>query len=186
MTDSKIGSKQIIASETANAASDDQLVAQCRKVWSANESRDLEARYELGKLLNMSLGTPEKRQKHGAETAKKIAAELKMSRSELTRMRHFAHRYSDFSVFRKRKPSCTNWTQVKKALVDSTTKKSPRRVAVSKATVRQLTRRIRDLKSVLESEELLRDVASNIPFREELQSLIEVAGRYLPSEPKPS
>ena len=182
MAQSEVGSKLDIASATANAMDVAELVARCREVWGANQSRDLEARHELGKLLNDRLGSPEERQKYGTKAAQEVADDLKMSRSELSRMRQFAAQYPDFDAFRKRKPNCTNWSQVKQALVKSGAKKCAPRATAAKSPVDRLTRRLRDVRMTIENEATFREAGASPEFREQLQALVEAAGRYLQPE----
>lgn len=181
-----VGLKSDVSNETADAALDDKLVARCREVWSANESRDLEARYELGKLLNGRLGSPGKRLKYGAAVVKKVADDLGIKRPDLTRSRQFAHQFSSFEDFRKREPNCTNWTRVKQALVKPTTKKGASRVTDVNASVEDLRRRVRDVTAILERKEVLLAGSIDNEFAAELKALIEVAGRFIPSEPQSS
>lgn len=187
MTDLTVGLKQSeIENKTAPAFNFDELTSECRKVWDRNESTDLEARYELGRLFITHLNTSARRQIYGAEAMKKVATTLQISRSELSRMRQFAEKFPSFAEFRESKPGCTNWTQVKQALVKSTTKKKTKRAIGVKAAIKKLGSRIREVTKILQRDDLLRDGATDAAFRKELQLLVEVAGRYLKFEPQPS
>lgn len=172
-----------IESTTATAFKFEELTSECRKVWDRNESHDLEARYELGKLFIKYLNTSAKRQAYGTEAMKKVATALRMSRSELSRMRQFAEKFPSFAAFRESKFNCNTWTQVKQALVKTTAKKKTKRAIGAKASIRKLSSRIRELTKVLQREDVLRDGATDASFRKELQSLVEAAGRYLKLEP---
>ncbi|MBA4017766.1 MAG: hypothetical protein C0483_11380 [Pirellula sp.] len=164
------GSKLKIASKAADAAIAKAIVTECRKIWVANASRDLEARHELGKLLNERLGSPEARQKRGAETMKQVANALKTSRSELTRLRQFAAQYSNVAEFLKRRSDCKNRTLVKQALVKTTTTGNAERAAGAKSPITLLMFRIHDVTEKLKHEEMLRDTADNSAFREALKA----------------
>lgn len=187
MTDLTVGLKKSeIENKTASAFNIDELTSECRKVWDRNESTDLEARHALGKLFIQHLNTSEKRLAYGTQAMKKVATDLRMSRSELSRMRQFADKFPTLAEFRKSKPDCKNWTQVKAALVTPATKKNKKASAGAKAPIGALTSRVRELTKALKRNEILRECATNATFRKELQSLVEAAGRYLKFEPQPS
>lgn len=110
----------------------DQLVA----LWASHRQVGLEARLRTGKLLNEHLGDPTKRQKRGVGVLKQASDRLQIAVSELSRMRHFAHRFASIEDFVQQHGSKT-WTDVK-ALIPT--------LGVSKPKPKNTTKRRKDAK----------------------------------------
>lgn len=86
------------------------------KRWSAFENRGLQSRHEIGKLLNENLGTPDKRLKLGGQVLKMAAERMKISESEISRMRWLAFLFTDIPAMQKDHPECMDWTRFKSEL----------------------------------------------------------------------
>jgi len=91
------------------------LLDQLAELWASHRRVGLEARIRTGKLLNEHLGDPTTRQKRGMGVLKQAADRLKIAVSELSRMRHFAHRFESLDNFAQQHGSKT-WTDVKALL----------------------------------------------------------------------
>jgi len=172
------------AKAAAKATSDDRLVEQCQKLWTTNVSRDLQARHALGKLLNEHLGTDKARQKYGARVIPRIADELVIARSELTRMRQFAQQYGSYEEFRRQLPNCRNWSEVKLQLVKSANTNEKRRDD-KKSPFRPMMLSIVKVSQALQQGKVPHEGAEAETFRAKLKSLVEFASQYLQSESQP-
>jgi len=84
--------------------------------WRSQREKDLELRYQTGKLLNGHFGTPDTRQSRGKETLKCAAEELNISVTDLSRMRNFAFRFKSFTEFKRQHPLVMTWNAVKSLL----------------------------------------------------------------------
>ncbi len=173
------------AKEAAKATSDDKLVEQCQKLWTPNVSRDLQARHALGRLLHAHLGTGKARQRYGAGVIQRIAEELKIARSELTRMRQFAQQYGSYDEFHEQHPDCRNWSEVKLQLVKSAKSDGKRRDG-KKSSFRRTMLSMGEVSRALERGKVPREGDEAATFRAKLKSLVEFANRYLQSESQPS
>jgi len=95
---------------------DRQLVNSLVKLWRRHEERGLELRWTTGQRLNVRLGLPTTRLAHGEEVLKKVAEQLQIAESELSRMRWFAHRFESVTTFREAHPEVRSWSKVKELL----------------------------------------------------------------------
>jgi hypothetical protein len=84
--------------------------------WRKHRGRDLDLRHQTGAFLNRHLGPPDVRLPHGERVLKLAAKELGTSESELSRLRWFAHHFSDLRELEKKHPKVTSWTQVRSLL----------------------------------------------------------------------
>jgi len=154
----------------------DRQVGRCRRIWSAYFRRGVEVRYDMGVVLNEQHGAPDERQAYGKRVLKLVAKELRISRSELTRMKQFAAQFESFAAFREQEPVCRTWSAVKEMLSESvpdpvetgtsTTKKS-----VVSALVTSLNR----LKRKLTATEFRGDEAELEQFWATLNELTKLA-----------
>lgn len=101
-----VGQKRSIAGEEA-------LLKELRALWQPYQQCGLEIRYQMGILLNQQLGRPDLRQSYGQGTIERVANELDLDKSEISRMRRFASRFQTFEEFQKQHPSITSWTKVR-------------------------------------------------------------------------
>ena len=157
----------------------DELVSLCREAWTTSQARDLNARHEMGTLLNARLGNPGTPQKYGAGTAKEVANRIGISISELSRVRKFAYRYPDIADFRSRQPNCLNWTKVKELLVDKKADPS-RSKADDQKSVSRLANRLREVAATLEGASP--KYATNVEIRNALKKLVVAARPYLEAD----
>jgi len=110
-TDNSVGVKDPVSEEQFQ-----EELAPLVKRWQARHEQDLELRYDTGKLLNDHLGTPEQRQARGKGAVQKIAEQLQVAVSEISRTRTFADCFESFVDFKHKHPNAKNWTAVKKLL----------------------------------------------------------------------
>jgi len=94
-------------------------VGRCRRIWSAFFRRGVEVRYKMGVVLNEQYGDPDERQAYGKRVLNLAAKELRISRSELTRMKQFAAQFESFAAFREQERVCRTWSAVKAMLTKS-------------------------------------------------------------------
>lgn len=116
--------------------------------WKSHHGADLELRHQVGELLNKHFGSPDNRQKRGAEVLKKAAKDLETSQSEISRMRRFASHFPSFEDFKQQHPEATNWSAVKELLP-----KVKRRVSAPKprgaSSLKEAKRLLKELSSAL-------------------------------------
>lgn len=95
---------------------EEQLLESLRALWIPHQRRDLEVRYEAGKLLNEKLGPPKRRQAYGMGTVQLISTELEIDVSTISRIRRFADMFDSFEDFGNKHPDVRNWTAVRTLL----------------------------------------------------------------------
>jgi hypothetical protein len=103
------GSQRFSAEDKAQL---DQLVA----LWRTHRRQGLEIRHQTGVFLNQRLGEPTVRQRYGGKVLKSVGKRLKISESELSRMRWLAHLATDLAGFQKKHPEIDSWMRFKRAL----------------------------------------------------------------------
>jgi hypothetical protein len=82
----------------------------------SHQEGGLKIRHRIGARVNRYFGTPDKRQKRGAEVLKAAVEQLRTTESELSRMRWFAHHFPTLEGFQQAHPVATTWTAVKELL----------------------------------------------------------------------
>ena len=106
--------------------------------WKPRQQRDLENRYQLGAMLNDTLGKPSVRQNHGIGTIQRISEELSIDKSDISRMRRFADKYESFDAFMAAEPDVRSWTKVRNMIAESKTSKTSTDARASWGTKRSL------------------------------------------------
>ena len=106
--------------------------------WKPRQRRDLENRYQLGAMLNDTLGKPSVRQNHGIGTIQRISKELSIDKSDISRMRRFAHQYESFEAFTEAEPDVHCWTQVRNLIAKCKASKTSTDSRASWGTKRSL------------------------------------------------
>ncbi len=96
-----------------HVAEEDALLEALRVIWIPHRLRDLKVRYEMGVLLNQKLGVPTVRQSYGQGTIQRVSKELNLDKSDISRMRRFAHQYESFETFQQSEPTATSWHKVR-------------------------------------------------------------------------
>jgi len=92
--------------------------ARLKKRWQSDNRRGLELRHQTGLFLNRTkLGSPTVRQTYGSAIVKDCSKTLKISESELSRMRRFAFCFESLGALKAQHPQVKTWTQVKELLV---------------------------------------------------------------------
>lgn len=109
----KNASKSVPKSFQTHVDGEDQFLDVLRELWIPHRLRDLEVRYQLGESLNKKLGTPAVRQSYGLGTIERVARELDIHKSDISRVRRFAAMEETFEAFQKKYPAATSWTQVR-------------------------------------------------------------------------
>ncbi len=105
-------------SETARShvVGEKEFLKQLAAIWKPFQRQGLEVRFKMGKLLNAKLGPPKARQVYGMGTIKRVSSELKIDKSDISRLRRFAAMADSLEKFCKKHPKVTNWTDVRKLL----------------------------------------------------------------------
>jgi hypothetical protein len=153
-----------------------RLIGKCRRLWSTFNSRGLEVRYETGVLLNKIFGDPAARQVHGGKVLKRVAKELQISRSELTRMKQFACQFGSLAVFCEQHPDCGTWSAVKKILSGSAPNPDePLPDTTAKSAMSGLVMCLNRLNKKFRATEFCGDEAELEQLRTTLNELIELA-----------
>lgn len=95
---------------------DEQLKKQLGELaqrWQNARDTDLEIRHQTGALLNQRYGNPDTRLQRGREIMLKVAEQLQVAQSELSRMRRFSFHFTSAADVKRDHPEVTNWTAVK-------------------------------------------------------------------------
>jgi hypothetical protein len=98
------------------AAEEAQMLDRLAQIWQTCRKRDLESRRQMGELLNEQLGPPTQSQDYGAGTLKKASKRLRISESELSRMRWFAYHFASLAALKKARRDADTWSKVKTEL----------------------------------------------------------------------
>lgn len=96
-------------------AADARYLDQLAEMWASHRRVGLKVRFDTGKLLIEWFKAPSTRQTRGAEVMKQAAERLRVSVSELSRMRNFADLFESLEVFVQLHGTKT-WTEVKDLL----------------------------------------------------------------------
>jgi hypothetical protein len=100
-----------------SADRDNQILDKIAKLWETHRKRSLSARQDIGKLLNDRLGPPTERQPRNQQVLKRAAEKLRISESELNRMRWFHYFGQDGEPFWQDVPTIgRTWTKFKAIL----------------------------------------------------------------------
>jgi len=145
--------------------SDDQFAQRLNELvekWADHRRVDLELRYQTGQLLNERYGSPDKRQNRGKGILERVAEQLGVAVSELSRMRSFAYNFKTSQDLENRFPEVKTWTAVKELLPKlrqplepkeypsgNGTHKQPKRVGRKTSRMKKLRRFLRTLSSSL-------------------------------------
>jgi hypothetical protein len=85
--------------------------------WSSSHEADLDLRFRTGALLNQRFGDPDDcRQRRGQKVLKEVAERLKVSESDISRMRRFAFYFGSAQDMKEKHPEATTWSAVKDLL----------------------------------------------------------------------
>lgn len=101
----------------ASSPEDHKLIDRLVKLWQSNVGRDFETRYQAGKLLNVRLDPPTKRQTQGQRVLKTAAERMGIAESDLNRFRWYSH-LVDVTALRQDHPEIDSWTRFKERLTD--------------------------------------------------------------------
>ena len=145
-----------------------------RDLWFPHRRRDLEVRYQMGKLLNDKLGRPTVRQSYGLGTIERVSRELELDKSDISRMRRFAAKYSSFEAFEKQQPDATCWTKVRSLIA---TERYPNGPSDSRA----LWGLLRSVKSSIKAISRDHDFAG--PKADELRSALQELFQLVNTKP---
>jgi len=122
-TDADVTRPASPATKTGPSEADiNQMLSQLAKLWEPLHPQELAARWNTGKLLNELLGPPTKRQAYGDSVLDKAAKHTGLARTELSRMRWFAHLAPEMDRVLK-KYKVRTWSQVKELLPKLMSKK---------------------------------------------------------------
>jgi len=81
--------------------------------WRTQDGMDLTIRHKTGKLLNEFMGPPTTRTKRGEGVAAKAAGRLGITKSEISRVRWFAHFFGSVEDLKGKYSGAASWTTVK-------------------------------------------------------------------------
>jgi len=81
--------------------------------WRTHDGKDLTIRHKTGKLLNEFMGPPMSRAKRGEGVAEKAAERLGITKSEVSRVRWFAHFFNSVEDLKGQYSRAESWTAVK-------------------------------------------------------------------------
>lgn len=154
-----------------HALAHQQMIDRLADLWQGHEKRGLTVRWEMGKLLNKSLGPPTERHPYGRQVLKRAAQQLGISLCDLSRMRSFAAGCESLDDWHLHHPEAHSWTHVKKVLPTLSDarkgKKKSRRRREERAEIHsilrpvsKMTRRLRQRKLTL--DELSRDLMCHV------------------------
>jgi hypothetical protein len=107
-----------------NSLADDAVLFELTQLWESHRKQGLEDRHRTGVLLNTKFGDPTGRQTYGDKVFKQYSDCLSIEISELSRMRWFAHRFTEIKDLRANFPDVKTWTQVRELLASLRTSKT--------------------------------------------------------------
>lgn len=153
------------------------------KLWRSDRTRGLETRHQTGVLLNKRLGPPKKRQPYGQQELKSLGEVLKISESELSRMRWFAHLVHDPNNFFAGGVKIESWTQCKEVLPSLMPQRGRRTgkpsAGSSRALLKGCAKSLENVSSKLRRLDNQPEGEDRALFCERLRELIEVASGHL-------
>lgn len=95
---------------------DESMLDHLVELWTKHRQSGLDLRHMTGSFLNDSMGPPTKRQAHGYQVLKRVAAKLKIAESDLSRMRWFAHLFESRTEAKWEELGIKSWTMLKRRL----------------------------------------------------------------------
>jgi len=110
-------STEVVVDRKDDVNANADLLKALGRLWRQYDKRGLEVRLQTGAVLNTHLGSPSERQLYGVTVLKKVAEELNLSVSDLSRMRGFAHHFTSIAELKAQHPAVSSWTDVKTLLV---------------------------------------------------------------------
>ncbi len=147
------------------------------EVWQAYLQRGLEARHLIGKLLNQQIGGPDDRQDRGKGVMALASERLKMSVSDLNRMRWTAHLFKSVKDMQGRHPEIDSWTKLKDKLPDLMPKSRKKKSATASPAarfVKKVTRSVQSLTSAIKQNRTSLKSSEQAELLERLQELAAV------------
>jgi hypothetical protein len=84
--------------------------------WRIHSEKSLKIRHKTGKLLNDYIGRPSTRTKRGEGVVETVCEQLRISKSEASRIRWFALLFSSIEDLQERHPEAKSWSAVKDLL----------------------------------------------------------------------
>lgn len=106
--------------ETAAAwnPSEKEFFNKMQTKWRGHVRHGLQVRHEMGGLIVTAVGEPPNLQPRGQRILEETANQLKINRSDLSRMRWFAFHFATFNDFENRHPDIKTWDAVKKLIAE--------------------------------------------------------------------
>ena len=120
-------SKDAADTQARLTPSQTSTLSKIAKIWEGQVEKDLQARFKVGQQINTHLVKTVKkngRQPYGKGFLQLAADRLGLSKGEVSRMRNFAKKFTDFEAFRQQHPDVRTWTQVKQQVLPKA--KSPK------------------------------------------------------------
>jgi len=164
------------------AAEDRRLLDRLVELWQSERTHGLAVRHQTGALLNERLGPPTARQAHGRQVLKRVGEELRVSESELSRMRWLAHLFNDPVYIRHGDRKIESWTQFKEVLPTLKPPKGRRARTLpsgSSRSVKKLARSLQNLTLKLPRLDDRPEDAERALICERLQELAEAVSSRL-------
>ena len=159
------------------------LLKRLAALWLPHAQKGLEVRMEMGGMLNEKLGAPVERLPHGEAVLKQVAKRLRISESELSRMRWFAHLFGSVKVLQRRHPRVTSWANVKGMLPNLIAKAKGRKLSAGRdpnaAIIGGLCKSLDHLISKLGESRMRLDEEERQDLIERLRKLGKAAQRRL-------
>ena len=165
------------------SAEDESRLGRLAALWQTRRRRGLEIRHQTGVFLNRRLGPPTGRQRYGGEVLKSVGERLRISESELSRMRWLAHLAPDLAGFQKKHPEIDSWMQFKRALPNLKPPKGDKAKGASRDRSNPpsggLVKPLKSLTAKLRRMAPIPGGKRGEALRESLRELIEAAQSYL-------
>jgi len=102
----------------ASLLADDLLTQldQLAEKWRDHSVADLRLRHETGAVLNAHFGNPTERLEYGEGVVEELAQRLRIEKSDISRMRRFAHHFESVEDLGVKHHDVTTWSDVRKLL----------------------------------------------------------------------
>ena len=128
-----------------------RLLQELRPLWQEHRERGLEIRHQMGRQLNMRLGSLGLRREYIRHVIRTIAADLRVETREIAKMRQFDDMFESVRQMHELHPEDQTWSDVARLLADRPGNGAD--ASQNETAARQLARFENQLRSMLSSVE---------------------------------
>jgi hypothetical protein len=171
-----------------NSLANDAVLFELTQLWESHRKQGLEDRHRTGVLLNKKFGDPTGRQTYGNKVFKQYSDCLAIEVSELSRMRWFAHRFTEIKDLNANYPDVKTWTQVRELLASlrrnktenaESPKDSPNGKSGGTRPVDRVIRTVRAVQQCISEVHVVLDGDECTALREAVEGMLAEIGKRL-------